>query len=1756
MPDQRTDSELIRLCLESQIDEFSDDVVSSLLDRAKNSEAVRSSILESPISDAILERLGLTRETLAPPPVKSSRGAVSVLALIAACLLGFSVSWLTRDVKEQAKESNGDDPTNVENQVDSNDSKIVDADVTSKGDGNPNTDTKGQVADSTTTNPNSDAIPKKDDADAAVALNEKPKQPANVPEPPKVAWTEVFDPDKPALTFEEAAWRMPGTQSPDMFNPEDFQAWFEGIRGRPWAVTQEKVASSSYTRFDGQARLKAPWVDRAVMRLAPYDIERFSMFFWRGDEGVRIGYYRSRTPHMWAAHRVTRNRGNAEINELLTSDNGCWARSYAGSFEVRSEDGNLLLMRGDLPFLKVALGGLPEQVVLEGKFKLRQLEFYRSDPVPEEIVDKLRIPMGRVIIGGDVQAHDWQTNIATEGEAAKTETGKFAKVASSSKSGEKKSAPSDDVTNGEGSEKVVTLSTQPASKLLKWAFLPVPDAGLAEFVFRVSHADPGTGFYLGDDKGEPLYQIGYVWDPNARRLAYSYLSRGQVLLEKAHSLDVFPPPYSSPNQYVRIVIGAGMLTSWISADGEHWGWMGDYPTRSLTGRHQTIGVYAMPGAERSIELAELEVREFPTVTGLASDDLLDQYDPETFSALDLRDFGSWMHIVLRTKPLGASFADWRRTCAVQTLRRMPNRALGLSLWHGLLHDRVVNRFQKDEAPKEEETAAPAHVADQVAEAKTLAAADNPAVAGKTPHLVANEDAPQLPARAQSDAEFAQEMWRLFAEASLFLDVYDTTTSQRLGQLYHGLVEQMVIHNGATQDADNNGTLTTTDALSNFLAAPQWTPYAVPIAAQEAARRELMLLIQEQRHADALRLIDRLVFWTSTSHPNTPWWSRLDPIYTTIAWAELMAHTSLDSDAQTERISRPRRWKTALLPMRHPLAQPVNKEAYNVMAEFNAALSGEAYSDACQVIASAGDANTLGLLPDQADERLLIAFPKAVAMAMDRHPQLRSSMNDKYGAIGQLRVREAMKIGDSNQIEAATVQFFGTIAAAECEQWLGDRAMAAGQFAAARKHFTDALAGYRRNSALETAETKKLESRLHLVNSMLGETLDAATQLPPAQFGASQVTAAQMKALTTELSQMAAAQSGKSAQATNSSVAYHAAQSAPKLLAYEAQIKTKFDGDHGEAAGRNGSSIVNWFSRQLSYAQEGPLIYLADRFQLRCIDLTTAATKWKQELGGEHGNAHYWPLHPMRPLVEKAHIFYRRFTKTGAELACFEKTTGKLLWRFKPPNALVSDPFMVRGRLQILASEKAIAGPVQIRLLTVHPLTGAVVQDVSVLSLLHESQLPEHLTQVTIHNDQIIFTVSGAVACCDGQGQTLWVRKQSWTTPALDSSRTARAWQPPIIFGDNVIVSQPGVRMLECLDAGTGQLVWTYLAPQLKRIVGKLDDRVILQTRSGFESIDLNNGQRQWTYETVYLNDAAILAAKPPTAPATPAPKIDPTIPQSDVLLCVRHRDIGKAIRRPEFVWVDLDTGTELAYAPLTNLDDKQPQLGPFLSFQNRLFAFYAKGYKEPNRDLVEFVPKADALVFRTAETRWTSWLPSTDTARALDPTGGVNLARTNHHANFVSSLPKACPGWSVSAPTQGSDGGLKDKILGRDQIFSVKLTPRNLTEQQQSDFAVAPLDSARLIREVTIPSNPNASLQLTVGHDKGKRWQLIVEAEGCRLHSSIIDDKSAPSGWQEINLTFGHLCGKKVQLIIAGAPVQPAQLTWIYLDNLKDFKIE
>jgi len=699
-----------------------------------------------------------------------------------------------------------------------------------------------------------------------------------------------------------------------------------------------------------------------------------------------------------------------------------------------------------------------------------------------------------------------------------------------------------------------------------------------------------------------------------------------------------------------------------------WGWIIDNPARTDWERVETVGVFAEPNGERQIQLRSISVNEFPTIAAAADQKLVKQIDAEQFGPLNVLDAGAWLHRVSRLQPDGLRFADWRRACAVATLRARPRAPLGIFLLNGLLADGAFSTSNG-----------------------------------------------QL-----SDPATAR---RLLKEVSQLVSPLDSNRAVHFQHLYHEIARRGVTDPG-NQPAGQQGSASANtespvdvvrNTASELLSLPIYSYNASALTAQAAARRTIIGLIQAGRRTEARQLIDEIIFWNSNAHPSRDWWSQVDPLYPTLAWAELGAHAGLDTESQDARMARPRRWKTTLMPERHPLAQPVSKEAYNVMAEFQAAVDGAAFQDACQVISSAGSAHLIGLLPDSEDAQLLVSFPNAVSMAMDRYPQLRQQMNERFGAVGRLRVRAAIENGDYRQVESATIQFFGTPAAAESDLWLGDRALSAGNFAQARSYFERAVLEFRRNSQIDTPEVASASARLKLVEGLIGEgneQVETTETLQPVSFGSQTLTPDQLTGLVDELAKARAQQNASGASQTVESVTpidHFVASRIPSPVSHRIEKRGRYEGDLGEHVGRSAPADTDWVSRQLAATIVGDRAFLNNRFQLTCLDLTNGQTKWNQQLGGNHGSAHQWPMLAMRPLVSGDSIFCRRLTKSGTELVCCQASDGKIKWQRQLEQILVSDPFLLRGRLHILATDRSSVGPTVLNLLTVQHATGKILR---------------------------------------------------------------------------------------------------------------------------------------------------------------------------------------------------------------------------------------------------------------------------------------------------------------------------------------------------------------------------------------------------------------------------------------------------------------
>jgi len=279
------------------------------------------------------------------------------------------------------------------------------------------------------------------------------------------------------------------------------------------------------------------------------------------------------------------------------------------------------------------------------------------------------------------------------------------------------------------------------------------------------------------------------------------------------------------------------------------------------------------------------------------------------------------------------------------------------------------------------------------------------------------------------------------------DGWEPPDSYRLSQFYERLGRRL-IREGDRRPWTEVGRVLAT--------APIWTHAQFQTVHELLANSELLFRIYAEEWNDVRQLCRELTFLNRPGPPEQGWPDNRQRIKLLVEWAL--------ASAERGRIDRTGAGKsrqvntTATIPFhwQHPLVANLSKEGFNTLAELEATLAEKSYREACQIISSARTELTTGLLSDGRDARLLLSLPQAVDLAMRDDPALRQTMIEQFGTIGRVRLQQALAGGNARQIQALTVQFSGTPAAAAAHEWLGDRALVIGDFAWAVAEFEHAL----------------------------------------------------------------------------------------------------------------------------------------------------------------------------------------------------------------------------------------------------------------------------------------------------------------------------------------------------------------------------------------------------------------------------------------------------------------------------------------------------------------------------------------------------------------------------------------------------------------------------------------------------------------------------------------------------------------------------
>lgn len=653
-----TDQELIQLLQEKSAGELTPAEVEAIRARWTQSPELRQALVEhlhlesqltgalAPIRldvDMILKRAEEQRRG----EFGSSRRWAWIVGLVV--LLAATISLFAIFGRRHAGE-----------QIAKNDAIAVPDPVDAAGDSRPLPVANEPSADQALADANAD--PSKDSNESPVT--ERPEQ------PPKPVVPQVADePWSTALSREVAPWPadspklMTGFKSAGHDELPDAEAkrWLAPVEGQPFNWSTDSVSNPvrRIARFQGIAKLRAPWPDDAVLRMTPFEVTDLTLYFWHGPTGVALRFYTRREPHLWAAFEISRENSSPRPTRwgLLTTDNGAYSRSTEATIDIRQQDNELVLARGGYVLLSVPIARSPIDVYVEGQFRLRGLSMVRSAPFKK----RPETPHPNVI-SGPAASLPWA--ISADSPAGLT--------------------PNNDgsVTVNVDSRDKTGIVTIPFGWILATADSPRA-TGLFELIVNVQSADPGTGIFLGDRNGRPVHQIAFFRDTPTQQITFGLLRPGDQRQESNFNRDEFAPPYLASPGWLKLTAGLGTVHLQTSADGVLWGHVIENPGRDWPGAVGSVGLFGLPGPNsRSIRVRHVQVRELTGITDLANQQLRRRLKPFTNEVL--RDLASWRHHVVNTLPEDVDPSTWFATNVVATLSQGPSRDLGIALLRELI----------------------------------------------------------------------------------------------------------------------------------------------------------------------------------------------------------------------------------------------------------------------------------------------------------------------------------------------------------------------------------------------------------------------------------------------------------------------------------------------------------------------------------------------------------------------------------------------------------------------------------------------------------------------------------------------------------------------------------------------------------------------------------------------------------------------------------------------------------------------------------------------------------------------------------------------------------------------------------------------------------------------------------------------------------------------------------------------------------------
>ena len=1420
----------------------------------------------------------------------------------------------------------------------------------------------------------------------SVAVDEKQAEPeSSKPSPtvdplPKPAVMDVVvnEPWSASLARDVAAW---GAESPNLTAPftlaghnefpeSEGKRWLAQVEAFPYDWSTDNMGNPvrRIAKFHGLAKLRAPWPGDALLRVTPFEIADMTFYFWRGPTGIALRFYTRREPHLWAAFEITRENSSPKPTRfgLLTTDSGAYFRSTSGTFDIRQQNGELVLARGGIILLTAPFDGPPIEVYVEGQFRLRGLSMHRSVAFPSRPDDP-----HTVLVSSPAAKVPWAMSAES---------------------------PASLIANDDGSVSMSVDSREKAGLVcFPFGWLSAMEQsprsnGLFEVIVNVESAEPGTGIYLGDRDGRPLQRLGFFKDSTTQRTTFGILRPGENREESNFNIDDYPPPYLARTGWFKLTAGLGTLHVQVSGDGLHWGHVIESPGRDLPGPVASMGLFGLQGPNaRMIRVRQIQVRELTGVTSLADPHLLSQIPP--FKKEDWRDSTTWNHRVLDTLPAGLDETAWFTANAVAALSQGPPKEFGLNLLRQLVKVEM-----------------------------------------------------------RSTRPFEQKR-QLLDDACGLCDLFDDGHSKTLGVWYEELGSQL---------AASHELQPVSKFRTAWLWSPIWTSSKMRYVWERLHSHQILQAVYRRDWASAWALSQSASYWNLLPHPDQRPTDRGEELDRHARWAKAMV---------AEAVPQIDDGTGGVLPLgqRHPFVPMLNKEAYNVRAELESALSGQNYEDACRIVMSIAERDGPGLLPDSDDRQLYVSMSTAIGIARASHPAFVQTMSEKFEPLGQIRVRSAINRRDVAGLQAATLQFNGTDAARNAHLSLGDLAMSIGQFELAEQHFQDALV----DAGLYLRE--KLEPRLLMARALAGKLTGSqwaaiSPNIPPVtlELNGTTISPAEFQSLMTGL----IARMSISGLITETP---HQPNAPLPPTVNKLEARAQFDGHPGNNPGRHEYRFGDPFGRQLSVVSDDQRIYVSNRFQVNAYSATDGRQLWAQGLGSEQGEAYSLPFTPMKPLLTSTHMYVRRLTKAGAELACLKLDDGQVIWHQRPAHSALTDPVIWNGRLFALTLSKNEEDFVQVEATWFDSTNGNIASS-RPLFRLREASDRKFSGQLTLNGGIAVCSVSGTTASFDSRGDVRWTRRQTFIQKPTDELAEDQRVAAPFVKAGRVILSVPGVREVICLELDSGRIVWSQPIIDLRGLLHVSETRAFVETVKGLVSLDVLSGDIVWQRSIESRLEAFVV--------------------DGPTLVFARRVTFPNNRSKPVLVWLDSQTGQEHGQSLVEVVDREEFQLGPMFSAGNKWWSFVGQSWKDPKRELYELVQVPSVVPATYADATPHAWKPEMPEAQ-------------------LAAIELIVPGWFPAANYRERLVVHPGDIRGENGILVSKLDQQN---------------SVRLTSRIHVDPGRKQTLKMRVGNQPGQKWKLTIRTTTRILLDQDIEDTGSSNGWRDVSVDLNQLAGKGVPL--------------------------